>query len=237
MSYLIILQIGELSNSDGRYGSTVRAQASAGCWILYRPTQIARAHSRTKRRKEEERGGARAGKAWDGTRSGRIKHRQVCTKRASITAREETMRTTRKTTHTGARGRTDGQHQSRGRNMERNLRKEFTWSFICCVILLLVKAKACFSFIPQSSTIFFSRPGSCGRRFIYPRPIAPNRPRESREGKFSSSGRFPRNKLCGKRQEMSFICIPNRDVQARTQIAPPQKKENGSYSTTWMQCA
>ena len=175
---------------------------------------------------EKEEGGResrRGRQAWDGTRSGRIKHRQVCTKRASITAREETMRTTRKTTHTGARGRTDGQHQSRGRNMERNLRKEFTWSFICCVILLLVKAKACFSFIPQSSTIFFSRPGSCGRRFIYPRPIAPNRPRESREGKFSSSGRFPRNKLCGKRQEMSFICIPNRDVQARTQI-PPQKE-------------
>ena len=70
--------------------------------ILYRPTQIARAHSRTKRRteeeeEEEEEGGRKEGRKEWKERNGRIKHCQVCTKRASITSEEETMRTARKT--------------------------------------------------------------------------------------------------------------------------------------------
>ena len=153
MSYFIILQIGELSNSDGRCNRASTSAAGSSIGQL-------RLRERIQGRKGRE--SRRGRQAWDGTRSGRIKHRQVCTKRASITSREETMRTTRKTTHT------DGQHQSRGRNMERNFRTESTSADIFCVILLLRK-KAKASFI-QSHSLEIHRVcfqllclGSCGR--------------------------------------------------------------------------
>ena len=94
MSYFIILQIGELSNSDGRCNRASTSAAGSSIGQL-------RLRERIQGRKGRE--SRRGRRAWDGTRSGRIKHRQVCTKRASITSREETMQTTRKTTHTDGR--------------------------------------------------------------------------------------------------------------------------------------
>ena len=64
-------------------GATERAQA-----LLDPLSANSDCASAFKDEKEEEREQAgKAGMEWDGTRSGRIKHRQVCTKRASITSR------------------------------------------------------------------------------------------------------------------------------------------------------
>ena len=147
MSYFTLLQIGELSNSDGRFSrpSTRDAGSFIGQLRLCERIQGRKGGRRKRRRARGE------GTGWN---KAEWKDKALPTKcarsvRPSPPERKETVRTTRKTTHTGGRTRTDRQHQSRGRNRERNLRKEFSWTFICCVILLLgMKAKASCSFIP-----------------------------------------------------------------------------------------
>ena len=103
--------------------------------------------------------------------------------------------------------------------MERNLRTESTSADIFCVILLLRK-KAKASFIPHSLEIHrvcFQRLclKSCGRGVRMRRIGLVNR-----EMEYSDAFRG------GKRQEMSFICIPNRNVQASKNTDYPQKRKS-----------